>query len=243
MELDFSILIEHREVLINGFQLTIFIVICAICLGLPMGALLAIGRMSPRLYLRGPAVAVLEIVRNTPFIIQAFLFYHGLLMLGGALPEVLVGILALALYSSAYYAEIIRAGILAVPKGQAKSARAVGMSHAQSLRNVVFPQMWPIVLPPITSQTMSLVKESSILSTITVWELTLSAQSVQGVTFRPFELFILTALLYWGTNESIAFGVRRLEKRLQKRHSPQATTVAQIAMVDASIEAVRRVAR
>lgn len=226
MDLDFSILVEHREVLINGFQLTIFIVVCSVCLGLPLGALLAIGRMSPRLYLRVPAVTIIEFVRNTPFIIQAFLFYHGLLALGGVLPEVLVGILALALYSSAYYAEIIRAGILAVPSGQAKSARAVGMSYAQSLRNVVFPQMWPIVLPPTASQTMSLVKESSILSTITVWELTLSAQSVQGITFRPFELFFLTAILYWATNESIAFGVRRLEKRLQKRHSRRTTKEA-----------------
>lgn len=223
MDLDFSILVEHREVLINGFLLTIFIVVSSICLGLPMGALLAIGRMSPRLYLRGPAVIVIEFIRNTPFIIQAFLFYHGLLALGGALPEVLVGIVALTMYSSAYYAENIRAGILAVPSGQAKSARAVGMSHAQSLRNVVFPQMWPIVLPPVANQTMSLVKESSILSTITVWELTLSAQSVQGITFRPFELFFLIAILYWVTNESIAFGVRRLEKRLQKRHRPRVT--------------------
>ena len=219
MDLDFSILVEHREVLINGFKLTIFIVICSIFLGMVLGVILAIGRMSQRLYLRVPAVTIVEFIRNTPFIIQAFLFYHGLLALGGALPEVLVGILALALYSSAYYAEILRAGILAVPHGQSQSARAVGMSYFQSLRNVVFPQMWPIALPPMASQTMSLVKESSILSTITVWELTLSAQSVQGITFRPFELFFLTAILYWVTNESIAFGIRRLEKLLQKRQS------------------------
>ncbi len=236
MDLDLSILVEHREVLINGFKLTIFIVVCSICLGLPMGALLAVGRMSPKFYLRVPAVTVIEFIRNTPFIIQAFLFYHGLLILGGALPEVLVGILALALYSSAYYAEIFRAGIQAVPSGQAKSARAVGMSYPQSLRNVVFPQMWPVVLPPVASQTMSLVKESSILSTITVWELTLSAQSVQGITFRPFELFFLTAILYWGTNESIAFGVRRLEKRLQKRHDRQRTDKSQ----DTSVEPARQ---
>jgi polar amino acid transport system permease protein len=159
------------------------------------------------------------------------------------MPAEVVGVLALALYSSVYYAEIMRAGIAAVPRGQAESARAIGMSHTQALRNVVFPQMWPIVLPPVANQTMSLVKESSILATITVSEMTMSALMVQGITFRPFEVFIMITILYWALNETIAFSVRRLEKRLQKRHSRQATTAAQGAATAESLEAVRRMTR
>jgi His/Glu/Gln/Arg/opine family amino acid ABC transporter permease subunit len=243
MELDFSIFIEYGPTIFKGFQLTLIIVICAIILGLPLGALLAIGRMSSKPYFRGPSVTVLEVFRSTPFMIQVYLLFYVLPFYGVRLPATLVGILALALYSSVYYAEIIRAGIAAVPRGQAESARAIGMSHAQSLRNVVFPQMWPIVLPPIANQTMSLVKESSILATITVSEMTMSALIVQGVTFRPFEVFIMITLLYWLINETIAFSVRQLEKHLQKQRGRKPMTAEQTASADESFEAVRRMSR
>jgi His/Glu/Gln/Arg/opine family amino acid ABC transporter permease subunit len=243
MDLDYSIFVEYGPKVLEGFRLTIFIVICAIFMGLPMGVLLAIGRMSPKLYLRAPAITVLEIVRNTPFMVQVFLLYYVLPFYGVRLPAMFVGIVALALFSSVYYAEIIRAGIAAVPRGQAESARAIGMSYTQSLRNVVFPQMWPIVLPPIANQTLSSVKESSILSTITVSEMTMMALVVQGITFRPFEVFIMITILYWLLNETIAFGVRHLEKHLLKRRGRQPATGTQTAVADASLEAARRMTR
>ncbi|MCZ6665118.1 MAG: ABC transporter permease subunit, partial [Gammaproteobacteria bacterium] len=152
MELDFSIFIEYGPLILKGFRLTLIIVFFAILLGLPLGILMALGRMSPKRYFRVPAVAILEIFRNTPFMIQVFLFYYVLPFYGLRMPAEVVGVLALALYSSVYYAEIMRAGIAAVPRGQAESARAIGMSQAQALRNVVFPQMWPIVLPPVANQ-------------------------------------------------------------------------------------------
>jgi polar amino acid transport system permease protein len=240
MGLDYSIFIDYGPKILEGFRLTLIIVVCAIFLGLPMGVLLAIGRMSSKLYFRGPSVVVLEVIRNTPFMIQIFLLYYVLPFYGVRLSAMLVGILALALFSSVYYAEIIRAGIAAVPRGQSESARAIGMSHSQSLRNVVFPQMWSIVLPPIANQTLSSVKESSILATITVSEMTMSALVVQGITFRPFEPFIMITLLYWALNETIAFSVRKLEVRLQKRRSRRATTAAQNAALAKSLEAVSR---
>jgi ABC-type amino acid transport system permease subunit len=91
------------------------------------------------------------------------------------------------------------------------------MSHWQSMTNIVLPQTMRIILPPIGNQTLSLVKESSILSTITVQELTMSALIVQGQTFRPFEVFIVITLLYWGVNELIATGLRIYERRLKRR--------------------------
>lgn len=242
MGLDFSIFIDYGPQILEGFKLTIFIVVCAIFLGLPMGVLLAIGRMSSKLYFRAPAVTVLEVIRNTPFMIQVFLLFYVLPFYGVRLPATLVGILGLALFASVYYAEIIRAGIEAVPRGQAESARAIGMSYAQSMRHVVFPQMLPIILPPIANQTLSSVKESAILATITVQEMTMAALAVQGVTFRPFEVFITITILYWLLNETIAFGVRQLEGRLKQRRVRQAA-VAPVTEAVATLEAVRRMTR
>ena len=127
-----------------------------------------------------------------------------------------MGILALAAFGSAYFAEIIRAGIDAIPKGQLESARAIGMTDWQSMKNIILPQTVSIVLPPLTNQTLTLIKESAILSTITVHELTMTGLMVQGETFRPFEVFIMVALLYWALNETIATIMRRFEKKLSE---------------------------
>ena len=149
--------------------------------------------------------------------IQVFLLFYVLPFYGIRIPANIVGIIGLALFGSVYYAEIIRAGIDAIPRGQLESARSIGMSHWQSMTNIVLPQTMRIILPPIGNQTLSLVKESSILSTITVQELTMSALIVQGQTFRPFEIFIVITLLYWGLNELIATGLRIYERRLKRR--------------------------
>ena len=159
----------------------------------------------------------IELFRNTPFMIQVFLLFYVLPFYGIRIPADIVGIIGLALFGSVYYAEIIRAGIDAIPRGQLESARSIGMSHWQSMTNIVLPQTMRIILPPIGNQTLSLVKESSILSTITVQELTMSALIVQGQTFRPFEVFIVITLLYWGINELIATSLRIYERRLKRR--------------------------
>ena len=134
-----------------------------------------------------------------------------------------VGIIALAAFGSAYFAEIIRAGIDAVPKGQLESARAIGMTDWQSMKNIILPQTLSIVLPPLTNQTLTLIKESAILSTITVHELTMTGLMVQGETFRPFEVFIMVALLYWALNETIATIMRRFEKNINKNRNTSST--------------------
>ena len=135
-----------------------------------------------------------------------------------------MGILALAAFGSAYFAEIIRAGIDAVPKGQLESARAIGMTDWQAMKNIILPQTISIVLPPLTNQTLTLIKESAVLSTITVHELTMTGLMVQGETFRPFEVFIMVALLYWALNETIATIMRKLEKKFSKNRKKIETT-------------------
>ena len=214
MTLDFSIFIDYGPRILLGFWLTIKIVALAIALGLPLGLLLALLRRSRVSALRWIAISFIEIFRNTPFIIQVFLIYYVLPFYGVRLPAEMVGVLALAAFGGAYFAEVFRAGIDAVPAGQLESARAIGMTDIQAMRNVILPQSLSIMLPPLTNQMLSLIKESAILSTITVQEMTMTALRVQGETFRPFEAFIMIALLYWLLNELVATGMRKLERRI-----------------------------
>jgi len=216
MNLEYTIFIDYAPTILLGFWLTLKIVVCAIALGIPLGLFLALGRRSHFVFLSFLSTSFIEIFRNTPFIIQVFLFYYVLPFYGLRLPAEYVGILALAAFGSAYFAEIIRAGIDAVPKGQFESARAIGMTDWQSMKNIILPQTLSIVLPPLTNQTLTLIKESAILSTITVHELTMTGLMVQGETFRPFEVFIMVALLYWALNETIATIMRRFEKNINK---------------------------
>lgn len=217
MSLDFSIFIDYGPRILLGFWLTIKIVVLAIALGLPLGALLALARRSRFRLLSWAALAFIELFRNTPFIIQVFLLYYVLPFYGLRLPAEQVGVLALAAFGSAYFAEVIRGGIDAVPAGQLDSARAIGMSDLQAMRHIVLPQSLAIILPPLTNQMLSLIKESAILSTITVQEMTMTAIRVQGETFRPFEAFIMIAALYWLLNEVVAIAMRALERRWTTR--------------------------
>ncbi len=226
MGLDFSIFIDYGPRILLGFWLTIKIVVLAIAIGLPMGACLALARRSRLAVLRLAATAFIEVFRNTPFIIQVFLIYYVLPFYGLRLPAEQVGVLALAAFGSAYFAEVIRGGIEAMPAGQLESARAIGMTELQAMRYVVLPQALGVILPPLTNQMLSLIKESAILSTITVQEMTMTALRIQGETFRPFEAFIMIALLYWMLNEVVAIGMRRLERRvIQRGRRPAAVTI------------------
>ena len=185
MDLDFTIILDWWPQLLGGFKLTLVIVTGAILLGIPLGCLLAFGRQSRFKTVSILSTAFIEVFRNTPFMIQVFLLFYVLPFYGIRIPANIVGIIGLALFSSVYYAEIIRAGIDSIPRGQMESARSVGMTYWQSMTNIILPQTMRIILPPIGNQTLSLVKESAILSTITVQELTMSALIVQGPTFSP----------------------------------------------------------
>ena len=227
MNIDLSIFTNYAPQLFLGFWMTIKIVVGAIILSLPFGLVLALGRRSRLKLVRVLATSFIEIFRNTPFIIQVFMFFYVLPFYGLHLPAAYVGIVALAAFGSAYFAEVIRGGINAVAKGQLESARATGMSDWEAMRFVILPQTLPIILPAMTNQTLSLVKESAVLSTITVSELTMAAIKVQGETFRPFEAFIMIALMYWALNETIATIMRRLERKVSSRsNSGRASGIA-----------------
>jgi ABC-type amino acid transport system permease subunit len=127
------------------------------------------------------------------------------------------------MFASAYYAEVVRAAIQALPPGQYESARVIGMSPAQAMRNVIFPQILRALVPPSTNITLTMLKESAVLSSVTIPELSYQGLIVQGNTFAPFEVFAAVAGLYWLISIATAELARRLERRVGGREAASVT--------------------
>jgi polar amino acid transport system permease protein len=160
------------------------------------GLLAAFGKTARNPVVRWTAAFYIWFIRGTPTLIQIFIVYFGLPQVGLRLSPFTAGVIALGVNSGAYVAEIVRAGLLAMPKGQLESALALGMSWPQAMARIIMPQVVRIILPPITNEAVTTLKNTSLLSTITVVELTLQAQIVIAATYRPFDVYIIAALLY-----------------------------------------------
>jgi len=160
------------------------------------GLAAALAQRSKWMGLRGLAAFYIWVIRGTPALIQVFIIYFGLPQLGIRLSPFTAGVLALGLNSGAYVAEIIRGGLSAIHKGQTESALALGFSEGQTMRGIILPQVFRIILPAITNEAISTVKNTSLLSAITVVELTLYAQTLISATFRPFDFYIAVAVIY-----------------------------------------------
>ncbi len=214
MRFDPTILTRHAPMFLEGAWLTIQITVCAFLLGFALAVLVALLGL-----LRHPVPRILVAtyvgaLRSVPFIITLFVIYYGLPFAGIRLPAFAVGTASLGIFASAYYAEVIRAAILAIPRGQFDSARALGMTYPQLMRLVIGPQVMRALIPPSTNTTLSMMKESAVLSSITVPELTFQGLVVQGETFAPVEVFLAVTLLYWSIAIVIAGVARRAEHRV-----------------------------
>ena len=162
--------------------------VCGLAAALGHGSKYRAARMASAFYI--------WFIRGTPTLIQIFIIYFGMPQLGVRLSPFTAGVLALGINSGAYVAEIVRSGLSAIAKGQTESALALGFSPAETMRSVILPQVFRIILPPITNEAIATLKNTSLLSTITVVELTLYAQTLIAATFRPFEFYIAVALIY-----------------------------------------------
>lgn len=176
--------------------LVLLITASTIVLSWVFGLLAVLGKRSDFVILRGIASFYVWFIRGTPALIQVFIIYFGLPQLGVNPSPFVAGVIALGLNSGAYVAEIIRSGLLAIPKGQFESSQALGMSHPETMGRIVLPQVFRIILPPLTNEAIAALKNTSLLSTITVVDLTLYAQTIISMTFRPFQFFIATAVIY-----------------------------------------------
>jgi polar amino acid transport system permease protein len=163
------------------------------------------------------AMFYVDLIRGTPALIQILAIYFGLPAFGILLPAYLAGIIALGLNSGAYISEMIRGAIESIDPGQMEAARDLGMSYNQAMRRVILPQILQIVIPPITGEYNSLVKGSSLLSVISIAELTRVGQRMLGVSFRPVESWLPIAIIYFVINYTITRATYALEARLAAR--------------------------
>ncbi len=221
MTFDSAVLLQFWPLILKGFGVTIALFALSTILALFLGGVVAMARQSRFRVLAWVAISYIELIRNIPFMIQLFLVFFVLPFYGLHMPAFVVGVIVLTIYGSAYFAEIVRGAILSVPKGQLESARAVGMSYRQAMRRIIFPQMLGYFIPPATNQAVMQVKESAITSAITVTEMTMAAQIIQGETYSPIEVFLVISVLYWllctGISRSAKWSESRLQPHVRRR--------------------------
>jgi polar amino acid transport system permease protein len=156
--------------------------------------------------------------RGVPLLMQIYILYLGLPQLGIVIDAVPSGIIALSLCYGAYMTEIFRAGIEAVPKGQWEAARALGFTHGQTLSRVILPQALPVIIPPTGNQFISMLKDSSLVSVIGVWELMYLARTEGQTEFRHIEMMLTASLIYWAFSGLLEIAQAAIERRLGRAH-------------------------
>ncbi len=205
----------YREKFLKGWLTTVAISSAAMGLSLVIGFATALAQRAALLPLRYLARLYVEIIRGTPLLVQILIFFYVVADAFGIGNRYLVGIVILAMFSGSYIAEIIRSGIESVAETQLESARAIGFTRPQIYRYVIFPQVTRQVLPPLAGQFASLIKDSSLLSIISVSEFTLNAQEVNAFTFGTLESYLPLAIGYLLLTLPISLWTRRLEKRFR----------------------------
>lgn len=198
--------------LIKGLFVTIEITLWGGLLALMIGVVTALLRISRSAAGYGVATVYLEAVRNTPLLVQMYLFYFVLSPILG-IERLWTGILCLAFFEAAFIAEIVRGGILSIPKGQWEGAASVGLKRWQVYTYIVLPQAVPIMLPPMTSAIVNLIKNSAIVSTIAVFDLTTEGRNVIADTFMSFEIWFTVAGFYLIFTISLSLVAASLERR------------------------------
>ncbi len=193
---NFRVIIEYLPVFLQGLWGTVSLSAVSLAGALLVGIVVCVARLSRIKIFSVPAVIFTEAIRSTPLLMQLFFLYFGLPGLGIQLTEAQTGILALSLNSGAYNAEIIRAGVMSVSRGQIEAATSSGLSFLQRLRYIVLPQAVGVSIPALLGQMIILVKDSALLALISVLEITRAAQLLSSERFMPAEGFFTAALLY-----------------------------------------------
>ncbi len=215
--LKFGFMEEYWPAFLKGAWYTLELSFFGVLLGTLLGVALALMRISSLWPLKLVATAYIELIRGTPMLVQVFIIYYGLTSFGINLTAFMAGVIALTINSSAYMAEVFRAGIEAIDKGQAEAARSLGMTKTMSLRYIVLPQAFRNMLPAIGNEFVIIIKDSSLISVVGISELMYAARTVQGATYLPMEPLLVAAAIYFVMTFTISRLLAWLERRL--RHS------------------------
>jgi polar amino acid transport system permease protein len=214
---NFSVVTPFMAVFGRGLKLTLEITVVTIALGMALGIVVAAARLSSVRVVRWITTLYVESMRGTPVLIQLFWIYYALPILTGIqLPAFESVVLALTLNVGAFFGEAFRSGIQAIPREQVETADALGLRYAQRMRYVVVPQAFRIVLPVLISISISLFKDTSLVSVLGVNELMYTARTISTATYRPLEVYTATALIYFIIAFPVAIIMRRYEVYLSR---------------------------
>lgn len=217
---------KFGSMLVSGTKVTIIVSLITIIISIIIGSILAMLRTGKTKVIRYIVSAYVAFVRGTPVLVQIYIVFYGIPLLGIEFPSfnvmgldsqrVISGVLALAINSSAYVCEIIRSGIESLDKGQMEAARSLGFNHIQSMKMVILPQAIKNILPALGNEFIGLIKTSSLVSTIGLAELMYIADSIRGVSFMAFVPLFVVAVIYFVITFIVSLIIRALEKKMAK---------------------------
>jgi aspartate/glutamate/glutamine transport system permease protein len=209
--LDFSILTNNIDSFLEGLKITIIASLIALLCSFILGILIAVMRIAPFKLLNWFGTAYVEFIRNIPVLVIVFFTY-----LAGNFSGIVAGTIVLTVYTAAFVAEAIRAGIMSVPIGQMEAARSTGLNYGQAMRIVILPQAIKIVIPPLGNQFINLVKNSSLLAVVAGGDLMYQGDLISAKTYVTFDTYIFVALFYLILTIPLSLGVGFLEKRMAR---------------------------
>lgn len=217
---------KFGSMLVSGTKVTIIVSLITILISIIIGSFLAMLRTGRVKGIRYIVSAYVAFVRGTPVLVQIYIVFYGIPLLGIEFPSfnimgldsqrLISGVLALAINSSAYVCEIIRSGIESLDKGQMEAARSLGFNHIQSMRMVILPQAIKNILPALGNEFIGLIKTSSLVSTIGLAELMYIADSIRGVSFMAFVPLFVVAVIYFVITFIVSLVIRALEQKMSK---------------------------
>ena len=215
---DFPAVWAHFDMLLTGLLGTVKLAALSIILGVIVGCVIALMRLSERRILRTPATAFVEFYRNTPPLVHFFWFFYALpILVGVSFDPFTAAVLALSTQSGAFYAEVFRGGVVSIGRGQWEGARALGMNYRAVLRRIIVPQALRRMVPPFVERSFELTKTTALASSLAYAELLYQAMQVNSITFRPMEVYTTIAVMYFIVLFAASSLMRLFEYRLAAR--------------------------
>jgi polar amino acid transport system permease protein len=216
MDLDFSPVWAGWPQLLHGAAVTVEITAVSLLLGCVLGLLIGIGRLNPkRRIVYGLCTAYVAAIRGTPLLVQLFIWFFGLPQFGIMLPAFACGMVGLGIYSAAYVSEIVRGAIQSVDRGQMEAARSIGLSAGQAMRSVILPQAIVRMIPPLGNEFIALIKNSALVSLLTIHDLMHEGQKIISVSYRSLEVYLAIAVIYFILTGLTTLALGRLEVRMR----------------------------
>ena len=215
MDFDFSPVWDGWRELAHGALITIEVTVAAILLGCLIGLVIGLGRLDPRRRLiYGLCTIYVSFIRGTPLLVQLFIWFFGLPHFGVNFPAFFCGIVGMGIYSGAYVSEIVRGAIQSVDRGQMEAARSLGMPHWTAMREIVVPQAVIRMIPALGNEFIALIKNSSLVSLLTIADLMHEGQKIISTSYRSLEVYLAIALVYFVLTNLTGLALRTVERRL-----------------------------